>query len=94
MHTIDIHISETIHKLYPCRTQPGNAKPRRGAFTDLSGLETAIRTYIDSYNDRAKPFTCTKTADELLGKSNVSQSTTRDTSNSILPVGGESSGGK
>jgi transposase len=41
---------------------------RRGTFTDVTDLETAIRTYIDSYNERAKPFTWTKTADELLGK--------------------------
>jgi hypothetical protein len=30
---------------------------RRGTFTDVAELETAIRIYIDSYNDRAKPFT-------------------------------------
>jgi transposase len=41
---------------------------RRGTFTDVTDLHTAIRTYIDSYNQRAKPFTWTKTADELLGK--------------------------
>ncbi len=41
---------------------------RRGTFTDVTDLETAIRTYIDSYNQRAKPFTWIKTADQLLGK--------------------------
>jgi hypothetical protein len=41
---------------------------RRGTFTDVADLETAIRNYIDAYNDRAKPFTWTKTADELLDK--------------------------
>ena len=41
---------------------------RRGTFTGVAELETAIRTYIDSYNERATPFTWTKTADELLGK--------------------------
>jgi len=41
---------------------------RRGTFTDVADLEEAIRTYIDSYNERAKPFTWTKTADELLDK--------------------------
>ena len=41
---------------------------RRGTFTDVAELETAIRTYIDSYNERATPFSSTKTADELLGK--------------------------
>ena len=41
---------------------------RRGTFTDVAELETAIRNYIDSYNERAKPFTWTKNADELLDK--------------------------
>ena len=41
---------------------------RRGTFSDVVELETAIRNYIDSYNERAKPFTWTKTADELLDK--------------------------
>ena len=41
---------------------------RRGTFADVTELESAIRTYIDSYNERAKPFQWTKTADDLLGK--------------------------
>ena len=41
---------------------------RRGTFTDVTDLQTAIRTYIDSYNEHATPFSWTKTADELLGK--------------------------
>jgi transposase len=41
---------------------------RRGTFSDVAELETAIRNYIDSYNERAKPFKWTKTADELLDK--------------------------
>src|SRR6185312_12392542 len=41
---------------------------RRGTFTDVTDLQTAIRTYIDSYNERATPFAWTKTADELLTK--------------------------
>jgi transposase len=41
---------------------------RRGIFTDVADLEDAIRAYIDSYNDRATPFTWTKTADQPLGK--------------------------
>ena len=40
----------------------------RGAFTDVTDLQTAIRTYIDSYNERAKPFAWTKTADQLVAK--------------------------
>ena len=41
---------------------------RRGTFTDVADLEAAIRDYIDAYNDRAKPFQWTKTADALLAK--------------------------
>ncbi len=41
---------------------------RRGTFTDVIDLQTAIRTYIDSYNERATPFAWTKTADQLLDK--------------------------
>jgi transposase len=41
---------------------------RRGTFTDVTELEDTIRTYIDSYNERAKPFSWTKTPDELLSK--------------------------
>ena len=41
---------------------------RRGSFTDVADLQTAIRAYIDNYNQNAKPFRWTKTADELLGK--------------------------
>jgi hypothetical protein len=32
----------------------------------VTELQTVIRTYIDSYNERAKPFSWTKTAEELL----------------------------
>lgn len=41
---------------------------RRGSFTNVGDLENAIRAFIDAYNDRAKPFTWTKTADELITK--------------------------
>ena len=41
---------------------------RRGTFTDVTDLQTAIRTYIDGYNERAKPFAWTKTADQLIDK--------------------------
>ncbi len=44
---------------------------RRGTFADVTDLQTAIRTYIDNCNRRAKPFAWTKTADELLGKINT-----------------------
>ena len=56
---------------------------RRGTFTDVAELQTAIRTYIDSYNERATPFTY-QTA-TTTPKLNVNQSTTRDTSATITP---------
>jgi len=39
---------------------------RRGVFRSTRNLETAIRNYLKIYNDRAKPFIWTKTADEIL----------------------------
>jgi hypothetical protein len=41
---------------------------RRGTFTSVEDLETAIRGFIDSYNQRAKPFTWTKTAEDIVAK--------------------------
>jgi transposase len=41
---------------------------RRGTFTSVRDLTTAIGTFIDAYNDRCHPFTWTKDADELLAK--------------------------
>jgi transposase len=41
---------------------------RRGIFTSVADLTAAIETYIDDWNDHPKPFTWTKTADELLAK--------------------------
>jgi transposase len=43
---------------------------RRGSFLSVEDLEDAIRRFIDAYNQRATPFTWTKTADELLTKIN------------------------
>jgi transposase len=39
---------------------------RRGSFTSVKDLITAIGTFIDGWNDRCHPFTWTKTADDLL----------------------------
>jgi hypothetical protein len=39
---------------------------RRGSFDSVKDLTTAIRTFIDGYNDRCRPFLWTKTADKLL----------------------------
>jgi transposase len=41
---------------------------RRGTFTSVPDLIAAIRTFIDGYNDRCRPFTWTKTADQILTK--------------------------
>jgi transposase len=41
---------------------------RRGTFTSVTDLQAAIGDFIDAYNQRAKPFTWTKTADEILSK--------------------------
>jgi len=41
---------------------------RRGSFTSVQDLITAIGPFIDGWNDRCHPFTWTKTADEILPK--------------------------
>jgi transposase len=41
---------------------------RRGSFTSVKDLTTAIRTFIDGWNDRCHPFTWTKDADAILAK--------------------------
>lgn len=39
---------------------------RRGTHRSTIELERAIRSYLDTYNDDARPFVWTKTADEIL----------------------------
>jgi hypothetical protein len=39
---------------------------RRGSFDTVKALVTAIRAFIDAYNQRCRPFTWTKTADQIL----------------------------
>lgn len=41
---------------------------RRGSHTSIPQLRAAIVEYIEVHNDEAKPFTWTKTADEILDK--------------------------
>ena len=41
---------------------------RRGSFISVDDLEDAIRRFIDAYNERATPFSWTKTADQLITK--------------------------
>jgi transposase len=42
----------------------------RGTFTSVKDLNRKIRQFIDGWNDRAHPFTWTKTADQILAKAN------------------------
>lgn len=39
---------------------------RRGTFRSVHELTDAIRRFIDAYNERARPFAWTKTADQIL----------------------------
>jgi transposase len=39
---------------------------RRGVHTSVTALEADIRQWIDTWNENPKPFTWTKTADEIL----------------------------
>ena len=40
----------------------------RGSYTSVSDLNRRIRAFIDGWNDRAHPFTWTKTAERILAK--------------------------
>lgn len=41
---------------------------KRGSFTSIPNLRTAILEYVASHNERTKPFRWTKTADQILEK--------------------------
>ena len=41
---------------------------KRGSHTSIPQLRDAILTYVDAHNERGKPFTWVKTADEILDK--------------------------
>jgi transposase len=43
-----------------------NKRIRRGVFRSIKELETAIRDYIQLHNQDSKPFTWTRTADQIL----------------------------
>lgn len=43
-----------------------NKRIRRGVFRSVKELEAAIRDYIDVHNEDPKPFTWTRTADQIL----------------------------
>jgi transposase len=42
----------------------------RGTFRSVSGLNKAIRAFIDGWNDRCHPFVWTKTSEDILKKAN------------------------
>ncbi|MFT3887738.1 MAG: IS630 family transposase [Arachnia sp.] len=46
---------------------------RRGTFTSVKELVTAIETFIDGWNERCEPFVWTKTADDILTKAHRKQ---------------------
>ena len=39
---------------------------KRGSHTSIAQLRGAILAYVDAHNDRGRPFTWVKTADEIL----------------------------
>jgi transposase len=41
---------------------------RRGSHTSVAQLRAAILAYVEAHNEKGKPFTWTKTADEILDK--------------------------
>jgi len=48
---------------------------RRGTFTWVKDLITAIEDYSDGWNERCQPFTWTKTAGEILARATGGQRT-------------------
>ena len=48
---------------------------RRGSFTSVADLITAIEAFIDGWNDRCHPFTWTKTPDEIIPRATAGQHT-------------------
>jgi hypothetical protein len=42
----------------------------RGSYASVADLNHRIRAFIDGWNQRAHPFTWTKTADQILAKAN------------------------
>jgi len=55
---------------------------RRGTFTSVKDLSTAIGRFTGDCYGRCQPFTRTKDADELAGKSNLQELTPRGTRDS------------
>jgi len=53
---------------------------RAGFFDSVKQLGSAIRTFIDGWNERRHPLTWTNTADEILPSPPVNEIQTRDTS--------------
>jgi transposase len=51
---------------------------RRASFRSVREVIDAIRTFIDSWNDRCVPFVWTKTADEILAKANRQETSATD----------------
>ena len=46
---------------------------RRGTFTSVKDLITAIETFIDGWNERCEPFIWTKAADDVIKKATRSK---------------------
>ncbi|MFI9076077.1 IS630 family transposase [Streptomyces sioyaensis] len=53
---------------------------RRGTFASVNVLVKQIRDYINSWNENAKPFTWTATAEEILARVRLVQTTVKNSS--------------
>jgi hypothetical protein len=63
----------------------------RGMFRTVKDFTTKIRTFIDGWNDRADPFTWTKSADDILNKAKPSEHP-RNATLGLGPLKGATSG--
>ena len=50
----------------------------RGTFGSVKDLNAKIRAYVDGWNERARPFVWTKTADEVLKRANPKRTSETD----------------
>ncbi|MGH8009754.1 MAG: hypothetical protein ACREQ3_22400, partial [Candidatus Binatia bacterium] len=49
-----------------------------GVFKSVKELNTKIRAFIDGWNDRSHPFNWTKSAEQILAKSNPKNTSKTD----------------
>jgi hypothetical protein len=60
--------ADTAGELNQGRESPGEYKRERGVFCSLDELTTALEEWIKLWNEGARPFKWTKTADQIIDR--------------------------